>query len=205
MTHGLNLSYLNARRGYAEAATGQPPVLELADGHGFSLDYGVRHRGEHLAVGVAFFNIPGLLYWNRYKTDQLPVLMRTGVGLYPVPVFGFVADYEKRFYRGGLPKPDFLHLGMEITPVRWLQLRGGTYGDDLNDPEKTFYTGGFSVASPERHQVDFALRTYRVLKERVYNYFISIHLPLPQGAGTGKSFVGERSSFRLANYVGTRD
>jgi hypothetical protein len=182
---GVNLSYLNARRGRAVARTGSPPVLEVADGNGFALDIGLQGRGDYLSWGLVFYNIPGILYWNLYDPDQLPVQVRGGVAFHPVPAFGFFTDYEKRYYRGGLDKPDFLHLGTELIVLPWLALRGGTYGDDLSDPDKTSYTAGFSAMSKERHQLDFALRTYRVQGEKVYNYFISIILPLPKSAVKG--------------------
>lgn len=176
---GLNLTYLNAQLARATAATGQPTEVEFADGHGFTLDLGLLRKWSHGAFGASFYNLPGILYWNKFKGDQLPVLARAGGAFYPVPAFGLVGEYEKRFYRGGVPKPDFLHLGLELSPVPWFQIRGGTYGEDLSDPEKTSYTGGFSAGSQNGYQVDFALRTYRFQDERVYNYFLSILLPLP--------------------------
>lgn len=183
--YGVNLSFLHARRGIARAATGTPPTLEIADGNGFSLDIGFQGRGEYLSWGLAFFNVPGILYWNLYDADQLPVLMRGGVAFKPVPAFGFYTDYEKRYYRGGLPKPDFLHIGTEVMVLPWLALRGGTFGDDLNDVDKTSYTGGFSALSKAGHQLDFALKSYRVNSERVYNYFISLILPMPKSVPVG--------------------
>lgn len=178
-TIGVNLSYLNAHLGTATAATGQPPALNIADGNGFTFDLGLRARSDALTGGLAFFNIPGILYWNDYKADQLPVLMRTGAAFHPKPFATVTADYEKRFYRGGVPQPDFIHLGLELTPLEGFQLRGGTYGDDLSNTEKTFYTMGFSLASPKKQQVDFALRTYKMEGEKVYNYYVSLVLPLP--------------------------
>jgi hypothetical protein len=197
--HGLTLSYLNARRGLAVAAAGQPPVLELADGHGFSFDMGFQVRKDYATLGLSFFNIPGLVYWNAYRPDQLPVLMRAGAAFRPVPAVAFVTEYDKKYYRGGMPKPDSLHLGLEVTAASWLQLRGGTFGEDLNEPDKTFYTAGFSVASPKRHQLDFALRTYRVRDEKVYNYFVSVVLPLPEERSV------DRSSRRGAREAGGRN
>jgi hypothetical protein len=178
---GLNLTYLNAHLARAsQDGMTQPAAIDFADGHGFTLDLGLRRNWEQGSFGAAFFNIPGIIYWNQFKADQLPVLMRTGASFYPVPMFGLLAEYDKRFYRGGLPKPDAVHLGMEFTPLRWFQVRGGVYGEDLNEPEKTSYTGGFTAASAGGYQVDFALRTYRFQDERVYNYFLSILVPLPE-------------------------
>ncbi|MGQ0645778.1 MAG: hypothetical protein ACT4O3_09845 [Elusimicrobiota bacterium] len=175
---GLNISFLNARRGFARAETGRPPVLELADGNGFSLDWALYSKTDVFSYGLAVFNAPGIVYWNAYRPDQLPVLGRAGVSFRPIPVFNFATDYEKRFYRGGLPQPDLWHLGMELALLSGFQLRGGTYGEDLNDVDKTSYTGGFSAVSARRFQLDFALRTYRVRKERVYNYFLSLIVPM---------------------------
>jgi hypothetical protein len=176
---GINLTYLNAHRSYAVAATGQPPVIDFADGNGFTLDLGLRRKWEQGSFGAAAFNIPGILYWNSYKPDQLPVLVRAGGSFYPVPYFGLLGEYEKRFYRGNVPQPKIIHLGLELTPLPWIQLRGGTYGEDLNDPNKVSYAAGVSAISPKGYQFDIALRSYLFQGERVYNYFLSLILPLP--------------------------
>jgi hypothetical protein len=182
-TIGINITYLNAHRAFARAQTGLPPTVELADGNGFTVDFGLRKKGDYGAVGAAVFNAPGILYWNNYKPDQLPTSVRAGGAFYPVPQFGLVAEYDKKFYRGGLLQPHALHLSAELTLFSVFQLRGGAYGENLSDPEKTNYVGGFSASSPKGYPVDFALRTYRFLDERVYNYFLSLILPLP---GEGK-------------------
>jgi hypothetical protein len=182
-TIGLNLSYLNAHRSLAVAASGEAPVIDFADGNGFSLDMGFRQKWTYGAAGLSFFNIPGVLYWNNYKPDQLPVLIRAGTSFYPVPVMGLLFEYDKRFYRNGMDKPSALHLGLELTLATWLQIRGGTYGENLSDPDKTNYATGFSMISPKGgYQIDFALRTYRYDEERVYNYFLSMIFPLPNGS-----------------------
>jgi hypothetical protein len=183
---GINLSYLTAHRGLAEAATGKPPVASLADGNGFTLDLGLRQNFTYGSVGVAGFNLPGILYWNAYHPDTLPITVRAGGVFYPVKFFGITTEYDKIFYRGGLPRPHNLHLGMEMTLFSMLQVRGGTYGENLNDRNKTSYTGGFSAFSANGYQVDFALRSYRYLDERVYNYFLSLVLPF-QGEHTETS------------------
>jgi len=176
---GLNISYLMARRGTAVAAAGQAPQINLADGNGFTVDLGFRSKRDTLMYGFTLYNVAGLMYWNDFRTDQLPFMFRGGITFQPAPLFSFSSDYEKRWYRGGLPQPDLIHLGMEMGLAPWLAVRGGTYGEDLNDVDKVNYTGGFSVISPKQHRLDFALRTYRLLEERVYNYFLSLILPLP--------------------------
>jgi hypothetical protein len=181
---GLGISYINARRGMAVAQSGQPPALTLADGNGFTADLGFLIREENLSFGVAAFNIPGIVYWNEYRADQLPTKLRIGAAFQPVPAFLITTDYEKRYYRGGnLTRPSILHWGLELTPFQWLALRGGTFGRDLNDVDKTFYTAGFSVVSQKSHQLDFAFKTYRLNKERVYNYGVSVIIPIQPPAG----------------------
>jgi len=69
--------------------------------------------------------------------------------------------------------------------LRWFAVRGGTYGDDLNDPDKTNYTAGCSFYSTQNHRLDFAFRTYRLQEERVYNYMVGIALPISNTADSG--------------------
>jgi hypothetical protein len=185
---GINLTYLDAQRALATATAtaGRPPSVELADGHGFTMDVGLRDRTENAALGVAFFNLPGLIYWNRYRTDQLPIIMKAGAAFYPVPLFGLVGDYEKRFYRGGLPQQGSTHLGVEITVLPWLQLRGGTFGKNLNDSKTVSFTAGLSAFASKGYRLDFAVRKYTFQEEKVYNYFLSILLPLPEGDKIGR-------------------
>ena len=184
---GLNLSYLDAQRALATASAGQPPSVELADGHGFSVDVGLRQKTDNAALGVGFFNLPGLIYWNRYRTDQLPITMKAGAAFYPVPLFGIVGDYEERFYRGGIPKRGSTHLGMEITLASWLQLRAGTFGKNLNDTQNASFTAGLSAFAAKGYRLDFAVRQYYFDEVKVYNYFFSIILPLPESGKSGSS------------------
>jgi hypothetical protein len=171
---GASLSYLRGSRGYVVLSTTTTPVVEFASGNGFSLDFGCRYTGDHWRTGLAVFNLPGIMYWNSYKADSLPILVRAGAALHPAPGFTLTTEYEKRFYRGNLPRPGLLHFGMEMTPLSWARIRVGTYGEDFNDSQKTTYTAGFSVASPKGLGADSAFRVYREGGERVYNYFLSI-------------------------------
>ncbi len=193
-TLGVNLTYLNAHRALAQATTGQAPVVSLADGNGFTVDFGLRKKFDYGAVGAAVFNVPGILYWNNYHPDQLPISARAGGVFYPIPAFGLTAEYDKKFYRGGLARPHALHLGAELTLFSRFQIRGGTYGENLSDPLKTSYVGGFSAGSPKGYQVDFAIRSYRFGDARVYNYFLSLLLPLPDGGGKDGSSSSQSSS-----------
>lgn len=189
---GLTISYLNAQRGYAKAVAGQPPTLKLASGNGFTADIGVLTHRKNFSFGVAAFNLPGIIYWNVYRPDQLPIKLRGGAVFHPVSQFSFSTEYEKRFYRGGLPRPGLWHLGSEFKPYSWIQLRGGTYSEDFNDINKTVYTGGLSFASNKNQRLDFALRIYRVNLKRVYNYFITLILPLPESRSESKGGADNR-------------
>lgn len=175
---GMNLSYLNAQRGLAVAATGNPPVLKIGSGNGFALDLGFRDQRDYVAYGVSFMNLPGLIYWDDFKTDQLPTVARAGFGFQPGPAFAFYTDYEKRYYPESKDDPDLWHFGLELAFARWLVLRGGAESSDFNDREKTNYAWGFSVATARQHTLDLATRVVRINKEPVYEYYLTLVWPL---------------------------
>lgn len=175
---GMNLSYLNAQRGIAVASTGNPPDLKIGSGNGFALDLGFRDERDYVVYGVSLMNLPGLIYWDDFKTDQLPTVARAGVGFQPGPAFAFYTDYEKRYYPESKDDPDLWHFGMELAFARWLVLRGGSESSDFNDREKTNYAWGFSVATSRQHTLDLATRVVRINKEPVYEYYLTVVWPL---------------------------
>jgi hypothetical protein len=175
---GMNLSYLNAQRGLAVAATGVPPDLRLGSGNGFALDLGFRDQRDYVVYGASLMNLPGLIYWDDFKTDQLPTVARAGFGFQPGPAFAFYTDYEKRYYPESKDDPDFWHFGLELAFTQWLVLRGGSESSDFNDRNKTNYAWGFSVATARQHTLDVATRVVRVNQEPVYEYYVSLVWPL---------------------------
>lgn len=180
---GMGLSYLSARRGYARAETGEPPVLELADGNGFAVDLGFRDQKGDVSYGLSLKNVVGLIYWDKYKTDQLPMIVRAGLGFQPVPVFGFYSDYEKRFFTGETPDTDLYHFGIELAPVTWLVLRTGAASENLNDQAKTSFSWGFSFGSGKLYTIDASVKSRKVVGERVNQFDLSLVLPLPSSNG----------------------
>jgi hypothetical protein len=176
---GLGISYLGARRGTAVAETGVPPELELASGNGFAVDVGFRDRKGDVAYGLSILNAVGLIYWDKYKTDQLPLTVRAGLGFQPVPVFGFYSDYEKKFYTGDTKDTDYWHFGIEMAPVQWLVLRTGGLSENFNDKSKTDFSWGFSFGNPKKYLMDVSTKTRKVEGVRVHQFDMSIVLPLP--------------------------
>lgn len=176
---GLGFSYIAARRGFAKAETGVPPVLEMADGNGFAVDVGFRDKKGDVAYGLSVLNAVGLIYWDKYDTDQLPLTVRAGLGFQPVPVFGFYSDYEKRFFTGETPDIDYWHFGLELAPVEWLVVRTGAVSEDFNNQAKTSFSWGFSFGNPRSYSLDASSKTRKVQGERVNQFDLSIVLPLP--------------------------
>jgi len=176
---GLTVSYLNARRGYMEVADGQAPILEMANGNGFSVDWGFRDTQGPLAYGLSLLNLPGILYWDEYKKDQLPTTVRAGFTFQPTPTFAFITEYEKRFYVNDKTDPDFWHFGVDVLPLRWLSLRGGAESEDFNNQNKTAYTWGVATSSAKGLTLDIASRARQILEERVYEYYLTLTWPLP--------------------------
>jgi hypothetical protein len=175
---GMGLSYISAHRGFAEAVTGQPPVLEMADGNGFAVDLGFRDRKGDVAYGLSVLNLPGVIYWDKYKTDQLPVILRAGLGFQPVPVFGFYSDYEKRFFTGNTPDTDYWHFGIEFAPLSWLILRTGAVSEDFNNQAKTSFSWGFSFGNPQHYKMDASVKSRKFEGERVNQFDLSVILSL---------------------------
>ncbi len=176
---GLSLSYLSAQRGYAKAVKDEPPVVEMASGNGFTVDLGFRDKTGDVSYGLSLLNVAGLIYWDKYKTDQLPMIVRAGLGFQPVPVFGFYSDYEKRFFKGDTPDTDYWHFGLELAPVTWLVLRTGAVSEDLNNRSKTAFSTGFSFGTPGRYSMDASVKTTHYSGERVQQFDLSLVLPLP--------------------------
>jgi len=176
---GLGLSFISARRGYAKAETGEPSVLTLADGNGFAVDVGFRDKKGDVAYGLALQNVAGFIYWDQYKTDRLPLLLRAGLGFQPVPAIGFYADYEKRFFSGDTPDADFWHFGLELAPLSWIVLRTGSVSENLNDQAKTAFSWGFSLGNAKRYTLDASVKSRKVEGERLNQFDLSIVLPLP--------------------------
>lgn len=176
---GLGISYIGARRGTAVAKTGEAPELALASGNGFAVDVGFRDRKGDVAYGLSVLNAAGVIYWDKYKTDQLPLTVRAGMGFQPVPVFGFYSDYEKKFYTGETRDVDYWHFGIELAPVQWLILRTGALSENFNDKAKTDFSWGFSFGNPKKYLMDASLKSRKVQNERVNQFDLSIVLPLP--------------------------
>jgi len=178
---GANIGFLNGSLATTRLAVGEDPQANVADGNGFMLDWGTCMRlTENLTVGLMAHNIPGYIYWEDYVKTQLPVMLRTGFSVKLPGLMTVSAEYEKRYYRDTGFRPSITHLGIEQFLTPWIAIRGGVYGDDLNESETVSYTAGVGFAAGG-YLVDLAFRKYtaawQVSTETVYQYLMSINIP----------------------------
>ncbi|MFH1283234.1 MAG: hypothetical protein ABII27_06175 [bacterium] len=181
---GMNMSYLNGNLGITRVETGKKPVANISDGHGFSIDWGTLIKiADNILLGVMVQNIPGYIYWEDYDKTQLPIFLRGGMS-YNIPGLITVSlEYEKRYYRDTDEKPKFIHIGAEQYLIPNLCLRGGIYGEDLNNNKTVNYTAGVGF-NKDKYYADFGFRKYKQAElnnpenlEYVYQYLMSLGLP----------------------------
>jgi hypothetical protein len=175
---GLNISYLNAR--VAESGIlGGIPSANIADGNGMTSDFGVIYiPSPELHLGANLQNIASYVWWDDYENEQLPFILRTGFSYQIARMTTFSTDWEKRFYRkGDQGEYNVTHFGFEQNLGSMLALRGGIYGDDLNDRESTHVTAGFGFTK-NSYTISLSGERYRLNKTDVYRYLFSLDLPL---------------------------
>lgn len=178
MLYGLNLSYLEARVAESGLVSGLP-YANIADGNGMTSDFGVIYMpSEELHIGANLQNIFSYVWWDDYENEQLPFVLRTGFSYQIAGMTTFSTDWEKRFYRkGDGAEYNVTHFGFEQYLGKVLALRGGIYGNDLNDKESTHLTAGFGYAK-NNYTISLAGERYRLDKTDVYRYLFSLDLPM---------------------------
>ncbi|MHB9154668.1 MAG: hypothetical protein ACYC5N_03115, partial [Endomicrobiales bacterium] len=153
------------------------PSINLADGNGFSADLGfVYALAPELRLGVNFQNLLGFMWWEDFEKDQLPFILRAGLAFQISEFMTFASDWEKRYYRGTDPV-DLVHFGLEQNIGKWLSLRAGMYGKDLNDKETAHLSAGLGYKS-NSYELSLAGEKYRLGDDDVYRYILSLNLPL---------------------------
>ena len=175
---GLNISYLSGRIAQSGIQSGIPYV-NLADGNGCSLDYGMMYRlGPEFKLGLMLQNIAGFMWWDDFETEQLPFTVRGGFAFQIAQFLTFSSDWEKRYYRGNdAAAQTITHFGIEQNLGTTLRLRAGAYGTDLKDREAIHTTAGIGYQR-NGYSLSLAGEKYRVKLNDVYRYLFSLDLPI---------------------------
>jgi len=173
---GMNLTYLSGQIAQARLESGSP-YINLSDGYGFSADFGVLYTpSKQIRLGVNFKNIAGYMWWDDFEKDQLPFIVKTGIDFQIKGFTNFCTEWERRYYR----KTDELSItrfGIEQMVGNILALRTGISGSDLNDKEKSSFSGGIGYMQ-NSFELSLTAERYTIDKKDVYRYLISINIPI---------------------------
>lgn len=179
---GLNIHYLNGRLSRVIVQQGEQPSVTIDDGNGYTIDWSMLYRpNEIFNIGVMGQNMPGAIFWGDFSRTILPALFRVGVKM-QLPLMTIAYDYEKRFYRDGINRPRIDHIGIEQVLGPYVRIRGGIYGEDLNNSEQVHYTAGLGYIQKGCF-VDIAMEKYNQrnaddnVLENVFDYLVSISIP----------------------------
>lgn len=175
---GINLSYLAGQIAQSSVVSGTPSS-NLADAYGISSDVGfLITPSEQFHIGLNLQNLLGFMWWDDFEAEQLPLIVRTGFSFRVSGLFTFATDWEKRYYRkAGDEASNLVHFGLEQNIGKVLQLRAGTYGEDLNDKETVRVTAGFGYKIND-YSVSLSGEKYRLDQKDVFRYLFSLDLPL---------------------------
>ncbi len=180
---GINLNYFSGRIGLTEKRKindeWEEPELNLSDGKGFGFDWGFIYLlRESFHLGLMIQNLPSFMYWDDYRTEQLPVVTRMGFASKLTNLLTFSWDYEHRMYKDKEDKKNY-HIGLEQIIMDTIFLRVGMYGPNLNENEDITYSYGLGYKK-EGYTVDLAAKQYYLSEmpdELVHNFLCSISIP----------------------------
>ncbi|MCD6413817.1 MAG: PorV/PorQ family protein [Elusimicrobia bacterium] len=152
MTFGMNINFFNGFLGHSDTASSS---VKISDGNGWGIDWGLLYRPQPaLAMGIAFFNAPASIRWSGYGSEKPPFVTRIGSSLKLPGLFLVSAEAETRKYRkprdyDGKKQIEIYRLGFEQSFFNVIFLRGGIFGEDLNDKKRTGYTAGIGWSKGE--------------------------------------------------------
>lgn len=173
---GMNLSYLSGRIGQARIENSVPSV-NISDGNGVTADLGFLYLASpQLQLGLTLQNLLGFMWWADFEPEQLPLTARAGFAYRIEELFTFTSDWEQHYYRKDGGTVSVTHFGIEQR-LGLIALRGGMYGEDLNDQEKTHYTAGLGY-DKDKYRLSIAGEKYKVDQKDVFRYLFSLDLPL---------------------------
>lgn len=184
---GLSLAYLNSNLATTEHAAGKPDDSTLDTADGLRLNLGVRFPTGPAMWGLVIQNMPGLLWGDHYRQQNLPLRVRVGNTYRILPGFLLSFDAEKRFYREGSDKENFFYAGNELYASKTLMLRAGIFGTSLNDPDKRHVTAGLTIIAPTGLELTYAYEHFVQDSEAINRSLISVQLPFESSVEEGRS------------------
>lgn len=168
---GLNLSYLYGKIGESSVISGISDA-NIASGNGLALDLSFLFPVTYsMHFGINLKNIAGFMFWDDYDMEQLPFIIRTGVG-YSYKGISFALDYDKKFYRIGKLTEEHIYLGIEQYLSGFMCIRAGAVTtEDFNQKDMKYTYGmGFKLKT---YEFAFAGESYKINNEAFLKHMIS--------------------------------
>ncbi|MFC1566371.1 hypothetical protein ACFL4A_00850 [bacterium] len=164
---GVNVNYFHGFLGYvSKTSTGND--LDISSANGWGLDWGFLFpsSSNNLVLGLMLQNAPAFLYWENFKKDVLPFILRAGLAINSSNKHIFAFDYERRYYRdrGNLI---IYHTGYEEV-INNVIVRIGAYGEDLSKSNETTYTTGITYLI-NKFKVDLSVERQNILDNQNEN------------------------------------
>ncbi|MBA3066483.1 hypothetical protein KJ633_00055 [bacterium] len=140
---GMNINYFSGYMGVTDGA-----AAKISDANGYGIDWGLTYRAHpNITFATSLFNSPSSISWGGYDADKPPVIARTGARVKLSHLLTVSAESENRKYSrareaDGKKTVKIFHAGLEQSLADIIYLRGGIFGEDLSDNNKTGYSAG---------------------------------------------------------------
>ncbi len=142
MNFGMNINYFSGYMGVTDAG-----VAKISDANGYGIDWGLAYKAHpNITFAASLFNSPASISWSGYDADKPPVIKRTGARVKLNRLLTVSSEAEIRKYSkardDGKKNIKIYHTGLEQSIADVIFLRGGIFGEDLSDNNKTGYSAG---------------------------------------------------------------
>ncbi|MCD6311539.1 MAG: hypothetical protein J7M11_03675 [Elusimicrobia bacterium] len=139
---GMNINYFSGYMGFTSSS-----AAKISDANGYGIDWGLTYKAHpNITFAISLFNSPASISWSGYDSDKPPVIKRTGARVRLSHLLTVSSEVEVRKYSkaraDGKKNVKIVHTGIEQSIADIIFLRGGIFGEDLNDNNKTGYSAG---------------------------------------------------------------
>jgi len=179
MNFGMNINYFSGYMGFTSSS-----AAKISDANGYGIDWGLTYKAHpNITFAASLFNSPSSITWSGYDSDKPPVIKRTGARVRLSRLLTVSAEAESRKYSkaraDGKNNIKIYHAGLEQSIADIIFLRGGLFGEDLNDSNKTGYSAGIGWYQDNVHvdiswQKEYPLLSYA---EYLETFSFSVNSP----------------------------
>jgi len=139
---GMNINYFSGFMGVTSCG-----AARISDANGYGIDWGVTYRAHpNITFAASLFNSPSSIPWSGFDSGDPPVIRRSGAMVQLSRLLTVSSEVELRKYSkaraDGKKNIKIYHTGLEQSIADIIFLRGGIFGEDLNDNHKTGYSAG---------------------------------------------------------------